>query len=69
MIDFFDVFDYFRNLRISTGKVNDSADFAYARLGCLNVPVARPARAAKVTSDFLYSSLHGDLCIWMLAGR
>ena len=39
--------------------VNDSPVFAFARLCCLTIPVARPARPAKVTSDLLDSSLQG----------
>ena len=40
-------------------NVNDSPVFAFARLCCLKIPVARPARPAKVTSDLLDSSLQG----------
>ena len=39
--------------------VNDSPVFAFARLCCLTIPVARPALPAKVTSDLLDSSLQG----------
>ena len=41
-------------------KVNHSPNFA--RLCCLKIPVARPARAEKVISDLLDSSLQGDPC-------
>ena len=34
----------------------------FARLCCLKIPVARPARAEKVISDLLDSSLQGDPC-------
>ena len=40
-------------------NVNDSPVFAFARLCCLKIPVARPARPAMVTSDLLDSSLQG----------
>ena len=44
-------------------KAKNLPDFV--RLCCLNIPVAKPARAEKVISDLLYSSLQGDPCeLW-----
>jgi hypothetical protein len=39
-------------------NANYSPVFAFTRLCCLTIPVVRPARQARVTSDLLDSSLH-----------
>ena len=51
-------------------KGNDSPNFAFARLCCLKTQVVRPARPAKVISNFLDSSLqsvpHAFRCAWCI---